>query len=137
MAGLRHLVSGDTVRFWRGDKRPPLKEEEPQQYAARFLEWLLRRYPDIADLWVPARDIEYHLLEEFQRECGGWVSYVWMARGLSKVMDAKRVSDFVDSDGNRRSMTEYRVPATSRPRSAATRGPLLAVTRARPGVLDA
>jgi hypothetical protein len=134
VAGLRHLVSGDTARFWRGDKKPPLKEEAPQQYAARFLEWLLRRYPDIAGLWLPSRDIKDHLLQEFQHECGGWASYVWMARGLPKVMDAKRVSDFVDSDGNRRSMTEYMIPPPSRPRSAATRAPLLAVTRTRPAV---
>jgi hypothetical protein len=108
---LRHVASGDTMRFWRGANRPPSREETPQACAARFLEWLLRRYPDTAGLWIASRDIKEHLLDEFQRECGGWGSYAWMARGLSKVIDGKRVSDFIDCNGDRCCMTEYRVPA--------------------------
>jgi hypothetical protein len=97
----------------RGANRPPIKEETPQACAARFVEWLLRRYPDTASLWIAARDIRDHLLDGFQGECGGLGSYVWMARGLSKVIDGKRVSDFIDCDGDRRCMTEYRVPAAA------------------------
>jgi hypothetical protein len=108
---LRHVAAGDTVRFWRGVNRPPLKEETHKACAARFVEWLLRRYPDTAGFWIAARDIKDHLLEEFQRECGDLGSYVWMARGLSEVMDAKRVSDFIDCNGDRRCMAEYKVPA--------------------------
>jgi hypothetical protein len=77
------------VRFWRGDNRPPLKEETHKESAARFVERLLRRYPDTAGLWIAARDIKDHLLDEFQRECGSLGSYTWMARGLPKVMDDK------------------------------------------------